>query len=186
MRKWDDFVGTPRFISETVHSGWEPCRRDDLISVGYVALMLLLGQLPWQTLRGHASCMCKKTTTNKDLCEGLPNNFVKYFDYLCSLTYDATPDYNYLKKLIRSSCVHGGIQEDVVPNLLPEGRSVHERKNSRHKKHTEDGKRPSHAKNSDANGVSYKAMWDEICSAAAKKITYIKNKFPGMLAHLLH
>jgi len=175
MRKWNDFVGTSPFISETVHSGWEPCRRDDLISVGYVALMLLLGQLPWQTLREHKSYMCKKATTNKDLCKGLPNNFVKYFDYLCSLAYDATPDYNYLKKLIRSSC-----------NALSEGPAVHEETKSRHKKHIWAGKKPSRAKNSHANGVSCKAVWDEIGSAAARKITSIKKRFPAMLAHLLH
>merc|ERR1712107_61770 len=92
MRLRQYCVGTPRFISENVHSGWEPCRRDDLISAGYVALLLLVGKLPWQNL-SRQSCHCKRSTSHKKLCEGLPDNFVKYFNYCCGLSYDDTPDY---------------------------------------------------------------------------------------------
>jgi len=185
MRKKEDFVGTPRFISETVHSCWEPCRRDDLISVGYVALMLLVGQLPWQSLKGQQSRRCKKTTTNKELCKGLPNNFVKYFDYCFGLVYDDTPDYDYLQQLIRTSCVPEVIQENVVADQEREGRSVHEKKKSRHKKHSEAVKKSSLTKKPDANALSYKAMWDEISSAAVKKIMHIKERLPGMIASLI-
>merc|ERR1712007_77585 len=97
-------VGTRSFMSETVMDGWESCRRDDLISVGYAALLLLNGKLPWSQPLSWQQCLeCKRTTTHKDLCKGLPDNFVKYFDYSCGLAYDDTPDYNYLKQLIRNS-----------------------------------------------------------------------------------
>merc|ERR1712137_785737 len=105
----EGFTGTPRYISVTVHNGWEPCRRDDLISAGYVALHLFLRKLPWQQSKVEKIFKCKSTTTHKDLCKDLPDNFVKYFDYSCGLAYDDTPDYTYLKQLIRSS-LHDGIQ----------------------------------------------------------------------------
>jgi len=181
MRKRDDFVGTPRFISDTVQNGWEPCRRDDLISVGYVTVMLLNGKLPWQSLKGQQSCRCKKSTTNKDLCKGLPNNFVKYFDYVFGLAYDDTPDYDYLKQLIRNSCVPDDIQKDAVADLAREER--HERKKSKNKKDT--AKKLSPAKKADANALSYKAVWDEVSAATVKKIMYIKENLPGMLAYLM-
>jgi len=95
-------TGTPRYISATVHSGWEPCQRDDLISAGYVALHLLR-KLPWHKMEEEKVLKCKNTTTHEDLCKGLPDNFVKYFDYSCGLAYDDTPDYDYLKQLIRNS-----------------------------------------------------------------------------------
>jgi len=108
--KRDGITGTPRYISVTVHGGWEPSRRDDLISAGYVALQLLLGKLPWHHSRGEKIVKCKSNTKHKDLCKDLPDNFAKYFDYSCGLAYDDTPDYAYLKQLIRNSSLHDGIQ----------------------------------------------------------------------------
>merc|ERR1712063_239558 len=143
--------------------------------------MLLVGQLPWQSLKAQQSAKCKRNTTNKELCKGLPNNFVKYFDCCSSLVYDDTPDYDYLKELIRNACVPEGKKEDVVADP---GRSV-ERKKSRHKKQSEAVKKPSPTKNPDANTLSYKAMWDEISSAAVKKIMSIKKRLPDMLATLM-
>jgi len=185
MRHRQHYVGTQRFISESVENGEEPCRRDDLISAGYVALLLLVGKLPWQNLSGQQICKCKRSISHKSLCKGLPDSFVKYFDYSCGLAYDDTPDYTYLKQLIRNSCVHEGMQEVVVADPVRDGCSVHERKKARHTKHSEAGKKPSPTNKSDTNAFSYKAVLDEISSAAVKKIThYIKERLPDTLARL--
>lgn len=52
-------IGTPKYISYNIHIGEEPSRRDDLISVGYVLLWMMLrslGQrLPWETNNGSDS-----------------------------------------------------------------------------------------------------------------------------------
>jgi len=53
-------------------------------------------------------------------------------------------------------------------------------------KHSEAGKRPSPAKNSDTNAQSHKVMWDEISAAAVKKITSLKERLPDMLAQLTY
>jgi len=132
MCKMEEIVGTRSFMSETVQDGWESCRRDDLISVGYAALLLLNGKLPWSQSLSWQQCLeSKKTTTHEDLCKGLPDNLVKYFDYASGLAYDDRPDYDYLKQLVSNSCIQEGVRADVVADL--------QRKKSKHKKNS--GKR---------------------------------------------
>merc|ERR1712007_270937 len=167
-------TGTPRYTSATVHSGWEPCQRDDLISAGYVALNLLR-KLPWHKMKAEKALKCKNTTTHKDLCKGLPDNFVKYFDYSCGLAYDDTPDYNYLKQLIRNSCAQGGIKVDNEADSA-HGSSVLQRKTSKHKKRRESSTKASPAKHSNTPNVLCKATWDQISSVALKKIMFIKER----------
>lgn len=43
----NDLLGTPRFMSINIHNGWEPSRRDDVISTCYIYLYMLFGSLPW-------------------------------------------------------------------------------------------------------------------------------------------
>lgn len=57
----------------------EPCRRDDLESIGYILVYFLNGSLPWQGLYGNTKgekyrvIMEKKRDTSIEvLCNGLP------------------------------------------------------------------------------------------------------------------
>jgi len=43
-------IGTPKYISYNIHNGQEPSRRDDLISLGYLYLNLMFGDLPWSNI----------------------------------------------------------------------------------------------------------------------------------------
>jgi serine/threonine protein kinase len=43
----DTIVGTPKFVSINIHMGHRYSRRDDLISLGYMYLYMVLGQAPW-------------------------------------------------------------------------------------------------------------------------------------------
>jgi len=78
------------------------------------------------------------------------------------------------------------MQKDVVADPVQDGCSVHERKKAGLTKHSEAGKRPSPAKNSDTNAQSHKVMWDEISAAAVKKITSLKERLPGMPTQLTY
>ena len=62
-------IGTPKYISTYVHDGTEPSRRDDLISVGYIGWLMLVGNLPWPSVVGPSvvgPSNQDKYNTNKD------------------------------------------------------------------------------------------------------------------------
>ena len=61
----------------------EQSRRDDLISVGYVLMYFLRGQLPWQGLKAETNnekyqlILDKKiATTTDELCSGFPGTYL--------------------------------------------------------------------------------------------------------------
>ena len=43
-------LGTPKYISYNIHEGIEPSRRDDLISLGYLYMEIMVKTLPWTTI----------------------------------------------------------------------------------------------------------------------------------------
>ncbi len=42
----------------------------------------------------------KISITVENLCEGLPKQFIDYFNYVKKLEFTSTPDYDYLNNLI--------------------------------------------------------------------------------------
>ena len=106
-------IGNARYSSINALDGGTQSRRDDLESLGYLLLYLLLGRLPWQ---GHISHSkedkyykireIKKNTTPEELCQGLPPQIQEYVEYTRNLEYEADPDYNYLKNLFLTILKH--------------------------------------------------------------------------------
>ena len=106
-------IGNARYSSINALDGGTQSRRDDLESLGYLLLYLLLGRLPWQ---GHISHSkedkyykireIKKNTTPEELCQGLPPQIQEYVEYTRNLEYEAEPDYNYLKNLFLTILKH--------------------------------------------------------------------------------
>lgn len=99
-------IGTARYASINVHNGYEPSRRDDLESVGYMLIYLITKKLPWQGLKKQENVdqtkiigECKKNTPLDILCKNLPNCFKSYLEYCKNLEYDENPNYIYLKNL---------------------------------------------------------------------------------------
>ena len=102
-------IGNARYSSINALDGGTQSRRDDLESVGYLLLYLLLGRLPWQ---GHISHSrddkyykikkIKRETTAEELCRGLPPQFEEYVKYTRNLKYEEDPKYDYLKNLFLS------------------------------------------------------------------------------------
>ena len=103
------FVGNARYSSINALEGGTQSRRDDLESLGYLLLYLLIGRLPWQGNLSHSKedkyykiKRIKRNTTAEQLCQGLPSQFEEYVNYTRNLGYEEDPNYNYLKNLFLS------------------------------------------------------------------------------------
>ena len=101
-------LGTARFASVHVHEGLSPSRRDDIESVGYIIVYLLLGELPWQHIDGEDSTTMvtmKREEALWDLLResGVSSHLIEFMKYPRGLQYEETPDYQYLVGLLENA-----------------------------------------------------------------------------------
>lgn len=111
-------LGTPKYISVFLHDGLDPCRRDDLISIGYIYMYLACGQsLPWMQIRyqrdkehptpeypdhnilhykNQERKALKSWTQLEKYCTIIGPEILNYMQYLHTLQYLDTPDYTRL------------------------------------------------------------------------------------------
>jgi len=90
-------------------------------SLGYVLIYFLRGFLPWQGLRADSQehkekliLKRKQSATDWGLYKDIPEEFMKYFEHLCSLRTDETPKYMYLRRLFRNLFRRKGYKCDHV------------------------------------------------------------------------
>ena len=109
LRKGKSITGTARYCSIYTHQGLEQGRRDDLESIGYVIMYFLRGSLPWQGVKVKKNekhyekiGFVKMNTRVEELCEGFPNEFQYYFNYVKQLEFTEEPNYNFLQELFLS------------------------------------------------------------------------------------
>lgn len=116
LRHVDDghgYLGCHDFSPLAAHFLKTPGRRDDLESLGYMLLYMFNGSLPWFFLtfqnlevRNVLVKREKSTLSPTQLCEGVPGEFVLYFQYVQTLQLNERPRYEFLrslfKKLVRS------------------------------------------------------------------------------------
>ncbi|KIW14098.1 hypothetical protein PV08_06879 [Exophiala spinifera] len=96
-------VGTCRYASINGHLNVAPSRRDDLESLGHMALYFFMGPFPG-----------KRTIKVTELCQGLPAEFATYINYIRGLNDQDRPDYKYLRSLFGRLFRHKGFEHDNV------------------------------------------------------------------------
>ena len=126
-------TGTARYASINALSGCEQGRRDDLESIGYIIMYFIRGSLPWQGLKVNNKedrykkiCDKKKATSARELCSGYPKELESFISYTRNLEFTEVPDYDYLRKLLKSVITHEHKTIDffydwckVKPNIKP-------------------------------------------------------------------
>ena len=107
MKRRSGMVGTARFASIATHSNVEQGRKDDLESLGYSMVYLATGKLPWMSLetietdeRVEEIKDLKQKIDLNTLCEGLPLEFIVYFEYIKGLNFSESPSYGHIRKII--------------------------------------------------------------------------------------
>merc|ERR1712178_425569 len=96
FREDKNLVGTIRFSSISANAGKEQGRKDDMEAFGYVLVYLAKQQLPWQDAgwdlkpkqRFEKILEIKENTLVADLCEGLPNEILRYMEYCRNLMFN--------------------------------------------------------------------------------------------------
>lgn len=93
-------TGTLIFCSINSLLGFESSRRDDMESIGYTIIYLLLGNLPWQDMTFNFSddkekvLSMKLMISSKMLCKYLPEEFREYLDMCKNLNFFSRPEYD--------------------------------------------------------------------------------------------
>ncbi|KDQ33488.1 hypothetical protein PLEOSDRAFT_1061144 [Pleurotus ostreatus PC15] len=120
-RERKSLSGTARYMSINTHLGREQSRRDDLEALGHVFMYFLRGSLPWQGLKAATNKQKyekigekKQTTPIKELCEGFPEEFSIYLNYVRKLGFEETPDYDFLRELFAKVMKNNNDVDDGV------------------------------------------------------------------------
>jgi casein kinase 1 epsilon len=132
-------TGTARYASVSTHKGSEQSRRDDLESLGYCLIYFLKGSLPWMGLDGKdRKDKCdrigemKANTSFEELCEGLPREFVMYFQAVRGLGFADDPNYSLYRQWFRSLFIRMGYVYDGQYDWIGIGPRPRARSNQTH------------------------------------------------------
>ncbi len=105
------FVGNALLASRAAHQGIRQSRKDDLESLCYM-LISFLKTLPWNIKNKERGTKLKLKLKTRELCFGLPNEFLLFLDYCRTLEWSAAPNYDYLRGLLRTCFITNGFVDD--------------------------------------------------------------------------
>jgi len=117
MNTSNNIIGTPKYISINIHNGNEPSRRDDLISIGYIYIYLVCGELPWDYIKKNNNDeqydeihilnyknqqrkLLKSIENIENLFKDTDNTIYNFLKYCYSLNFIDTPNYKSINHLL--------------------------------------------------------------------------------------
>ena len=111
----NNIVGTIEYISPNVHEGMTPSRRDDLISLGYILVHMLLGELPWKELINDKTIIIyKQSIMQKNTSYNLPSAILEFLNIVNNLQYKQTPPYKTLQTTLNKQICHQSQLKDYI------------------------------------------------------------------------
>tara|TARA_Y100000389_G_scaffold164125_1_gene167676 strand:+ start:265 stop:1041 length:777 start_codon:yes stop_codon:yes gene_type:complete len=94
-----DMVGNIIYVSNNIHSGSNPSRRDDLISVLYMTIKLIIGELPWSSYNiDNVAAVKRDVNLSNYFNDKIPNGMYDLYTYCNSLGFKERPNYDYICK----------------------------------------------------------------------------------------
>ena len=112
-------TGTARYASINTHLGLEQTRRDDIEALGYMMIYFMKGHLPWQgMINSNPNKKYDKIKKLKidiklqELCNGLPEETIKFIQYARDMKFDDKPNYHHLRQLLRKMAMKNGDKMD--------------------------------------------------------------------------
>jgi serine/threonine protein kinase len=99
-KKTAGLIGSHSYASVNAHNHYELSRRDDLESVCYMLVYLLIGTLDWQHLPSNKTDHIKALKMNIVQNPSIPTQLIDYINYVWELEFDETPDYELLVQLL--------------------------------------------------------------------------------------
>jgi hypothetical protein len=93
-----NIIGSLNFVSLNIHNYIEPSRRDDIESCIYIILTMLFGNLEWF----NETDINKMALLKKNIIEiyNVPIFIKNMLNYVRSIEFDETPDYDYIINLM--------------------------------------------------------------------------------------
>lgn len=96
-------TGTARYASINAMKGCTQSRRDDLEALAHVLIYALRGSLPWSGLDARTYkeklmliTKTKEKTPLEELCQGFPEQFMRFLHYSRNLQFEEIPKYDVL------------------------------------------------------------------------------------------
>jgi serine/threonine protein kinase len=179
-------LGTVRYISLNAHKGIELSRRDDLEGLGYVVCYFIMGQLPWQGVKGKSDkertqkiFEKKKETVPNELCKYFPEEIKRYFEHILKLGFDEKPNYVLLQGLINDLMNKYSYSNDLkfdwyTPkflNELYEGTNIDNEINIKNNKILEDLNKNNSNENKNNNNIKNNKNNNNILLDEEKKMS---------------
>ena len=96
IRENCSLLGTPNFVSLSVHKGCEASRRDDLESVVLIMIYLNTGSLPWLEENNLTKEQIIKAKEDIIYERDIPELLIDLLVHVRRLTFEEEPDYEYM------------------------------------------------------------------------------------------